>query len=619
MLGAETTVGRGLISDDLIDQIRERVDIAEVVSQHVSLTRAGQNLKGLCPFHHEKTPSFNVSPSRQIFHCFGCGTGGNVFTFLMKLTGASFPDTVRELGQKCGVEVAEASVGVPDRQGALLSRIEHVNSCAANWFQKNLMDPSGGKEGSAYLLGRGIHAQSIQSFRIGFAPEGWDGLLRALAREGYSPSELATAGLVVAKDTALRQRSATDGFYDRFRARVMFPITDLRKRIIAFGGRTIGDGTPKYLNSPDTPLFRKGQTLFALESARETASRCQTLIIVEGYFDVVALHQAGLHNVVATLGTALTPEHVQLIRRFVSKVVLLFDPDAAGVRAALRSLDLFVNSGLSVTVVSLPQGDDPDTFVRKHGVERFVFLQDKAPSLLDFAVEHSLRDAVSGTLEDRVRSVDEILRILQKGGHPIEREERIRRVAERLGLNQRALIERYPTLFAREKVRVGSPMPGSSVAGKAKRHPEERDLLYLLLQGNLSPADIRRLSPELFTMPLYRHAIERAAQHVDRDGRVSVRRLLDDLLNDPECESLASELSMLDQHFDDMAAHIRDCFDTVERKRREARLQGLITELKAAEHDKRDEEVHRLNMQINELRMRKAGEPSTGMSPAAKE
>ncbi len=618
MLGAETTVGRGLISDDLIDQIRERVDIAEVVSQHVNLTRAGQNLKGLCPFHHEKTPSFNVSPSRQIFHCFGCGTGGNVFTFLMKLTGASFPDTVRELGQKCGVEVADASAGVPDRQGALLSRLEHINACAANWFQHNLMEPSGGKEGSAYLLGRGIHVKSIQSFRIGFAPEGWDGLLRALTREGFDPSELVTAGLVVAKDATPRQRR-TDGLYDRFRARVMFPITDLRKRIVAFGGRTIGDGTPKYLNSPDTPLFRKGQTLFALESARETASRCQTLIIVEGYFDVIALHQAGLHNVVATLGTALTPEHVQLIRRFVSKVVLLFDPDAAGVRAALRSLDLFVNSGLSVTVVSLPQGDDPDTFVRKYGVERFVVLQDTAPSLLDFAVEHSLRAAVSGTLEDRIRSVDEILRILQKGEHPIEREERIRRVAERLGLNQRALIERYPMLFAREKARVGSPLPRSPVAWKAKRHPEERDLVYLLLQGKLSSADIRRLSPELFTVPLYRHAIERAVQYVDRDGRVSVRRLLDDLLKDPECESLASELSMLDQHFDDMAAHIRDCFDTVERKRREARLQALITELKVAEHDKRDEEVYRLNMQINELRMRKAGLPSTGISPAAKE
>ncbi len=468
MLGAGT-VGRGLISDDLIDQIRERVDIAEIVSQHVSLTRAGQNLKGLCPFHHEKSPSFNVSPSRQIFHCFGCGIGGNVFTFLMKLTGASFPDTVRELGQKCGVEVAEASVDIPDRQRALLSRIEHVNSCAANWFHKNLMDSSGGKEGSDYLLGRGIYTQSIQSFNIGFAPVGWDGLLKALAREGYSPNELATAGLVVAKDAAPRQRSAAGGFYDRFRARIMFPITDLRKRIIAFGGRTIGDGTPKYLNSPDTPLFRKGQTLFALESARESASRSQTLIIVEGYFDVVALHQAGLQNVVATLGTALTPEHVQLIRRFVSKVVLLFDPDAAGVRAALRSLDLFVNSGLSVMVVSLPEGDDPDTFVRKQGVERFLFLQDKAPSLLDFAVEHSLRNAVSGTLEDRIRSVDEILCILQKSGHPIEREERIRRVAERLGLNQRALIERYPTLLAREKAKVRPTIAGSSVAARAKR------------------------------------------------------------------------------------------------------------------------------------------------------
>jgi len=618
MPGAVTTVGRGLISDDLIDQIRERVDIADIVGHHVSLTRVGQNLKGLCPFHQDKNPSFTVSPSKQIFHCFACGAGGNVFTFLTRITGASFPEVVCDLGRKVGVQVQEAT-GV-SQQTAQLGRIEQVNQVAAAWFQQNLLEEKLGEPARHYLGERGIQDATIMRFGIGLALSEREGLIKALSKKGFASGDLAAAGLVGSRDPVSEgQRKGTIGCFDKFRTRVMFPITDLRKRVVGFGGRILGDGLPKYLNSPDTPLFKKGQTLYAFDQAREAIARTKTVIVVEGYFDAIAFHQAGIPYTVATLGTALTAEHVQLIRRFASKVVLLFDPDAAGVRAALRSLDLFVNSGLSVTVVSLPEGDDPDTFVRKHGVERFMFLQDKAPSLLDFAVEHSLHNAVSGTLEDRIRSVDEILRILQKGGHPIEREERIRRVAERLGLNQRALIERYPTLLTREKAKVGSTIPGSPIAGGAKRHPEERDLVYLLLHGNLSPTEIRRLSPELFTMPLYRRAIEHAAQHVDRDGRVSIRTLLDDLLKDPECESLASELSILDQHFDDMAAHIRDCFDTVERKRREARLQGLIMELKAAEHDKRDEEVYRLNMQINELRMRKAGVPSTGMSPAAKE
>ena len=352
-------MGRGLISEDIINQIRDRIDITEIVGQHVSLTRAGQNLKGLCPFHQEKSPSFTVSPSRQIFHCFGCGAGGNVFTFLTRITGASFPETVRELGRKAGIEIPDA----PSRSGpqaALSARIEQVNHAAAQWFQQNLQDERVGTEARAYLENRGILPATIQRFGVGVAPGEWDGLLKTLGRQGFQPSELAAAGLVITRDNG-------SGFYDRFRARVMFTITDLRKRVVGFGGRVLGEGTPKYLNSPDTPLFKKGQTLFALDVAREAVSRTKTVVVVEGYFDAIALHQAGLTHTVATLGTALTPDHIQVLRRFASKVVLLFDPDPAGVRAALRSLDLFVNSGLGVKVVTLPAGDDPDTFVRKSG------------------------------------------------------------------------------------------------------------------------------------------------------------------------------------------------------------------------------------------------------------
>ncbi len=604
-------MGRGLISEDVINQIRDRIDIAEIVGQHVSLTRAGQNLKGLCPFHQEKSPSFTVSPSRQIFHCFGCGAGGNVFTFLTRITGASFPETVRELGRKVGIEVPESSGG-PGTHAAQTGRIEQVNQAAAAWFQQQLRDDRGGAEAREYLAGRGIRQATIDRFGMGVAPAEWDGLIKSLTRQGFSQSDLASAGLIIARDNG-------SGYYDRFRGRVMFTITDLRKRAVGFGGRVLGDGTPKYLNSPDTPLFRKGQTLFALDAAREAVTRTKTVIVVEGYFDAIALHQAGLTQTVATLGTALTPEHIQVLRRFASKVVLLFDPDPAGVRAALRGLDLFVNSGLGVKVVTLPDGDDPDTYVRKEGVESFARLEEQAPSLLDFALEHSLKTAEASTIEERIRSVDEVLRILQKSGHPIEREERIRLVAERLGINQQRLIERYPALLAKDGsgpvARKSEAQPGPSYKGA----PEERDLVYLLLHGELTPVDIRRLRPDAFSVPACRVLVEKALAHLGQDGRVGLRHLLDTVVDDPDCGSLATELSMREEHFDDVRAHIQGCLDTLDRKRAEAALRDLIAQLKAAEREGRVEDAHALNARVNELRMQKAGRPAAGVLSLVKE
>lgn len=614
-------MGRGLISDDVINQIRDRVDIAEVVGQHVVLTRVGQNLKGLCPFHQEKSPSFTVSSSRQIFHCFGCGVGGNVYTFLMKVTGAGFPEIVRDLGRKVGVDVPESIGGYSSQERTQLNRLERLNVAAGIWYRRMLTEGAGGAQARAYLESRGTQPNTVEQFQLGYASPDWDGLTKAMLKEGFAPADLVAAGLAVPRDQSGQQKSSLSGHYDRFRSRVMFPIQDLRKRIVAFGGRILGEGTPKYLNSPETPLFKKGQTLFALDAAREAAGREQTLIIVEGYFDAIALHQAGVTHTVATLGTALTAEHITVIRRFASNVVLLFDPDQAGVRAALRTLDLFVNSGIAVKVVSLPEGEDPDTYVRKYGADGFTALHRAAPSLLDFAVEHSLRTAESGTVEDRIRAVDAVLRILQKSAHPIEREERIRLVAERLGLSQQRLIERYPALASeaqrRNPVRASTPAPAAP--SKLKCYPEERDLAHLLVQGILSSADLRKLSPEAFSVPAYRRLVECALHHLDRDGRLSLRGLLDDLIDDQDCGPLVTELSMLEQHYDDAPAHIAGCLDLLERRGRERILGTLIQELKAAERERREEDIHRLNRQINEMRIRKAGVGPAALTSAVKE
>ena len=614
-------MGQGLISDDVISQIRDRVDIAEIVGQHVALTRAGQNLKGLCPFHQEKSPSFTVSSSRQIFHCFGCGAGGNVYTFLMRLTGAAFPEIVRDLGRKVGVDVPESTGGYSTEARTQLGRLERLNAAAGVWYQRMLMEGPAGAQARAYLDSRGIQPHTTAQFNIGYAPSEWDGLTKAMLKEGFAPADLVAAGLSIPRDQSGSQKTAVSGHYDRFRSRIMFPITDLRKRVVAFGGRILGDGMPKYLNSPETPLFKKGQTLFALDAAREAAGQQQTLIIVEGYFDAIALHQAGIRHVAATLGTALTAEHITVIRRFASNIILLFDPDQAGVRAALRSLDLFVNSGLSVKVVSLPEGDDPDTYVRQHGAEGFASLHRSAPSLLDFAIEHSLRTAESGSVEDRIRAVDAVLRILQKSAHPIEREERIRLVAEQLGLSQQRLIERYPMLMSEEQRRPERSVNASAVAvpSKVKPNPEERDLAHLLVQGSLSATDLRKLSPDAFSTPAYKRLIEGALQHRAEDGRVSVRNLLDALIRDEVCGSLVSELSMQEQHYDDVPAHIAGCLETLERRGRERTMGLLIQELKIAERERREDEVHRLNGLINDMRIRKAGVMPVALTSAVKE
>lgn len=607
-------MGRSLISDDIKNRIRDRVDIADVVGHHVSLRRTGQNLIGLCPFHQEKSPSFSVSPSKQMFYCFGCKAGGDVFTFLTKITGTTFPEVLRELGEKVGIAVEESPAERVQRGQS--HRIEEINRASMTWFQANLRDLQIGATAREYLNKRGIQQSTVDAFQIGVSSSEWDGLLKFLSRHGFSHSEIMAAGLG-------SPRQNGNGYYDKFHGRLMFTITDLRKRVVGFGGRVLDDRMPKYLNSPDTLLFKKGQTLFAFDQAREAIVRTKTVIVVEGYFDAIALHQAGLTHTVATLGTALTAEHIQALRRFADQVVLLFDPDAAGVRATLRGLDLFVNSGLGVKVVALPVGEDPDTFVRKEGTGAFARLEAAAPSLLDYALNHTIKQADDGSLESRIRSVDEVLRILQKSEHPIERQERIKIVAERLGISEARLIERYPALLAQptrgaEALRA-QPVQRAPLSALFKGYPEERDLLLLLLHGKLSPADVRRLRPESFTVEPCRKLVEIALTHVDRDGRISLRSVLDESMGDPDCGAMATELSMREDHFDDVQAHITDCLNCLDRKQSEQVLRELIVKLKTAEREGRMDEARLLNMQINQVRMRKAGTPTAGMVLLVKE
>ena len=603
---------RGGIPPITLQQIRDTVDIVDVVSRYVTLSKTGQNFRGLCPFHNEKTPSFTVNASRQMYYCFGCGKGGDVFSFLMNRERMNFVEAVTELAQQVNIEIPQFSFSRSSKNDLEQRKtLENLNALASTWFQRNLHDAAQGRGALIYLQNRGLTLNILKEFRVGYAVSSWDALSQHLQRNGAKVSELIQAGLVVAKEGRGHEVDMRKSCYDRFRDRVMVPIRDLKGATVAFGGRQLGEGTPKYLNSPETPLFQKGRCLFGLDQARNTASQQNSLLVVEGYFDVLMLHQFGICNVVAPLGTALTRDHVVLIRRFVKNVVLMFDGDAAGIGATLRTMDAFLNSGVTVKVAQLPDGEDPDSFVQNQGAERFLELEQRACPLIEFALEQSLTGAVENSVEERMRRVDDVLRILTKVSNPIEKEEYLKQVSERLGIRQSLLMERFPMLASRGKNPVARWEEDMEVSAnrsqQCKETREECDLVLLLVHGMLEPAQVVRLREEDFAVPEYRRLVELSLRHVDEQGCVNVQGLLDEAGVDPVCAALAAKLAVSEEHFDNCEDYINGCLDALDRRRLKTALDGLIAKLRIAERENRADEVQAINAKIESLREHKAG------------
>ncbi len=596
------------VPSETIQQIRERTDIVDLISTYVSLSKAGQNFKGLCPFHAEKSPSFSVNPGNQYFHCFGCQAGGDAFTFLMKQENMDFMEALRELSQRAGIALPERRQSISRSESGLSrERYFHLYQLAASWYHRNLQEAPDAQGARAYLDQRGLSRQSWTTFQLGYAPEGWNGLSNWMERQSVTDDELIRAGLVVRKE-----RDGAQGFstYDRFRNRVLFPIADTRGQILAFGGRVMQDeASPKYLNSPETDLFFKGRSLYALDKARQSATAAGRFYLVEGYFDVIALYEHGITNVVAPLGTALTSDHVQILRRFVSSVTLVFDGDAAGVNAALRTLDLFLNSGVDVRVLLLPTGDDPDTYIRTNGVDAFLELEGRAPTLLNFVVTSVLDKAKKDSIQDRVKHADEVLAILQKTKNPLEKDEYLKVVSERLGIRQDLLRKQLPTLRRRidsDRSQDKQLEPSLTVSLPAGKR-EERDLIILLLQGRLEPMHILELDEQAFTVLVYRHILTHALQFRDEAGQLDLEGVRGALTDDPAYEAVVAQLSVWDLYLDDPHAHVVGCLRTLVNKRLQRLLDELIGQLKVAERDGLHDDVDVLNVKIHELRNQKAG------------
>jgi len=412
--------------EEFINQVREESDIVDVISNYVSLKRGGSNYKGLCPFHSEKTPSFMVNPSKQIFHCFGCGEGGNVFHFLMKHENMGFPDAVRALAERCGRPVPEIERTPGDlAQQKIKDRIFEINKAAASFFFE-----TGRKTSLAlsYLKSRGITEETLSLFKIGYAPDSWDALTLHLKGLGFNEKDIELAGL------ALKKKSG-DGLYDRFRNRVIFPIVDIYARVLGFGGRVLDDSTPKYLNSPETPVFDKGSSLYGLNLSYEAIRKQEYAILVEGYMDVITTYQNDIHNIVATLGTSLTRWHVRKLQRYTRNLALFFDSDDAGVKAAKRSFDICVPEGMKMKVVTLVQGEDPDSFLGKYGKNGFKDRMAEAKPIMDFMIEHTLKEMPQKTLNEKVSVAERLIPLLSMISNPIEQELYTNQVASLLRID----------------------------------------------------------------------------------------------------------------------------------------------------------------------------------------
>jgi len=411
--------GLGRIPEHVVEQVRERVDAVEVVRRYVDLKKSGTRFWGLCPFHTEKTPSFQVHPERQIFHCFGCGEGGDVFAFLMRHDNLSFPEAIRALAQQAGVTIPEQG------DDGRLAPLYRANEHALEYFRESLRG-NDGRVGRAYLERRNVPADLAERFQIGFAPAGWDGLLGRLKKHQETKAGL-DAGLVA-------ERRTGDGHYDRFRERIVFPIVEPGGRIVGFGGRAMGDSTPKYLNSPESPVYRKSRVLFGLSLAVDAIRQKERAVVVEGYFDLIALHRAGIAEGVAPCGTALTSDHARRLRRYTREVVLLFDGDAAGQAAAERSLPVLAAEGLRVLGAFLPEGEDPDTLLERQGEGALRACVDQAVPLLDHLIERRLLSSAQGAWDaaDRARDLAPLVAALPSA---IERESTVRKIASLLDLS----------------------------------------------------------------------------------------------------------------------------------------------------------------------------------------
>lgn len=501
-------------SEDLIDHIRTSNDIVDVISEYVPLKKRGKNYVALCPFHVEKKPSFSVNQDKQIFYCFGCNQGGNVITFLMVHEKMSFLEALRFLAKRANIPLPKKEV---DRKTSeLLDKLHYVNQVATAYFQKSLATAEIGKRAGDYFKKRGFDSSVIDKFSLGYAPAEWEGLIRFAKTKDLDMGTLESAGLVVASEQGR--------YRDRFRNRIIFPISSLSGRVIAFGGRVLNEeDEPKYLNSPETPIYQKGKTLYGLNFSKEAIRDSESAIVVEGYMDFITLFSAGIQNLVASSGTAFTSDQVRLLSRYAEKAYLLFDADSAGQKAALRSVNMLFDFGMEVSVVRLPSGEDPDSVVKKYGKEKLLEYINQAKDFIDYRVASLGKPFDQFSIMEQKKIIKEFSETANSIGHEVTRALFVKKVADKLKLKEEIILKN-----SGPKPKNVSYLKTTQSIELSNQEKIERGFLRILLEDCelIRKAETQIIRTDLAS-PLHRELFELICYTWKKKGRLEPASLLD--------------------------------------------------------------------------------------------
>ena len=588
----------GFFSDDAVSEVRGRSSILEVVSDYVNLKKTGKNHKGLCPFHTEKTPSFMVNEEKQIFHCFGCGEGGDVFTFLMKVGHFSFPQALEELAKRYGVSIKPRELSpLQKKETARREILYPINQIALEYFHDLLMRRREGEQARTYLAQRGLTKDLLVEYQLGYSLDMWNGLVQHLQEKKVD--------LELARELGLILPRKREGWYDVFRGRIMFPICDVHRRTVGFGGRILREGQPKYLNSPESIIYHKGEVLYGLHEARQSISEKESVLLVEGYFDLLTLHQFGFRNSVATSGTALTPQHIRILKRYANTMVTLFDADQAGIQAALRSLPLFLEEDIWAKTILLPQGEDPDTYLRKGHLEDFKGKVAEAVPLFDFFFDHLMKTHDVRSIEGRVKVAEEGVTLLRRIPEGVRRNVYIKALAERVGLQESVLHDmlRAPSkgTSPREERREREETRGS--------WPRSEEMIVRLMVHR--PEIIPKVSEagvlEEFESPVLKQMAEGLIGLHEKGEGQTLAEGLDHFEEDVrrQLSAFAIQESGLEEGTHEKV--LEDCIQKI-RERRAKNIRGeLLRRIKDAEKRQGKKELDALLLERQELARRESG------------
>ena len=562
-----------MIPEEKVREVAERLSIVEVVSDYVQLRRSGANYQGLCPFHAEKTPSFNVNPAREIFHCFGCGAGGNAFSFVMRIEGLSFPEAVKHLARKAGIEIEDRQL-TPTELHAQSERqtFQRINDLTAGFYRDVLCTKPEGAAGRSYLEARGVDAGTAETYRLGFAPDRSDGLVKHLKSQGIDLETALKLGVIKKSDR---------GWYDQFRNRLIFPIRDAKGNVIAFAGRVLDASLPKYINSPESPLYHKSSVLFGMDMALPAIRTENSVIIVEGYFDHLALYRAGIRNVAATCGTALTTTHSGLIKRHAAKVYTLFDSDSAGRKATIRSMELFLEQRLPAYVISLPAGDDPDSFLAKNSVDAFTVCRDKAKPAFEFFIRSLLSQTPPNSVDSKVRVIDELLPGFKKIADPAERDLYEKEICRLLDISTHAFRKRMGGM-----VLTSRDIRGGEIQAVSPDDPTQEMLLALICRYPEARIETARIGVEKLLkgnhLELARLVLDTMANN---DDAQELAHLLE-RIESPELRALLSRLLVSEARMEDVnwRTAFDDCVRSLEKKAIRS-IKDLTAQLRSVDED----------------------------------